>query len=145
MEFNETNMNCDICIENYFIRDNNCFEISKCYYNYYYDKELNLKCINRDTCCPDFKPYENNKTKVQNCSIYEFNNRCNPTNNIISIIDTQKKILDNLKNLSFEKKLFKDKEKYIIYGNNVTFIFKTSEIESKELFSNYNSSSVILG
>ena len=44
-----------------------------------------------------------------------------------------------------EKKLFKDKEKYIIYENNVTFIFTTSEIENKELFSNYNSSSVILG
>ena len=43
------------------------------------------------------------------------------------------------------KKLFKDKEKYIIYGNNVTFIFTTSEIENKELYSNYNFSSVILG
>ena len=93
MEFNETNMNCDICIENYFIRDNYCFEISKCYYNYYYDKELNLKCINRDTCCPDFKPYENNETKefIQDSSISEFNNSCNPTNNIISIIDIQKR------------------------------------------------------
>jgi hypothetical protein len=60
-------------------------------------------------------------------------------------MDTQKKILDNLKNLNLEKKLFKDKEKYIVYGNNVTFIIITSEIENKELFSNYNSSSVILG
>ena len=62
-EFNSTNMNCDECIDNYFVRDDNCLEISKCEYNYYYDTDLNLNCINRNIYCPDFKPYENKFTK----------------------------------------------------------------------------------
>ena len=56
-EYNNTNMNCDECFENYFIRNDNCLEISKCDYNYYYDFNLTLICINRDFSCPDFKPY----------------------------------------------------------------------------------------
>ena len=140
-------MNCDECIENYFIRDDNCLEISKCEYNYYYNIDLDLKCINRDFHCPDFKPYENNETKecIENCNIYEFNNKCNPTNNLISINNTYKKIIENIKNLNLEEKLIKLKEKYTIFGNNVTFIFTTSEIEKEELFNNYNFSSIILG
>ena len=146
-EFNDTNMNCDICIDNFFIRDDNCLEISKCDYNYYYDEDLELKCINRDTYCPDFKPYENNSTKecIRNCSINEFNDICNPTNNIISIKDTYRKIFDNIQQLKLEEQLFTNKEKYIIYGNNVTFIFSTSEIEKEELYYNNNLSSIILG
>ena len=144
--FNDTHMNCDICIENFFIRNDNCLNISECKYNYYYDKDLSLKCISKDEYCPDFKPYENIKTKecIQNCSIYELNKECNPTNNIIAIKDTYQKIFDNIKYLNLEEKLFVNKTKYIIYGNNVTFIFSTSEIEKKELYNNYKTSSVIL-
>ena len=82
-EYNETNMKCDECFENFFLRDDNCLEISKCDYNYYYDIDFNLKCINKNIYCPNFKPYENKITKecIENCSIYEFNNKCNPTNN----------------------------------------------------------------
>ena len=145
-KFNDTNMNCDLCIENFYIRDDNCLEIPKCEYNYYYDKNLNLKCLNIDEHCPDFKPYENIKTKecIQNCSIYEYNKECGPTNNINAIKDTYKNILDNAKYLNLEEILFIKKIKYILYGNNVTFIFSTSEIEKNELNNNYNSSSIIL-
>ena len=145
-KFNDTHMNCDVCIENYFIRNDNCLNISKCEYNYYYDKDLNLKCINKDEHCPDFKPYENITSKecIENCSIYEYNKRCIPTNNKISIKDTYKKILNNIKYLNLEEKLFIKKTKYIIYGNNVTFIFSTSEIEKNEIYNNYNTSSIIL-
>ena len=145
-KYNTTHMNCDLCIENFFIRNDNCLNISKCKYNYYYDKDLSLKCINKNEHCPDFKPYENIKTKecIQNCSLYEYNKECDPTNNKIAIKDTFKKILDNIKYLNLEIKLFIKKEKYIIYGNNVTFIFSTSEIEKKELNNNYNTSSIIL-
>ena len=146
-EFNDTNMNCDLCLDNYFIEDDNCFEISECEYNYYYEEDLNLKCISRDNHCPDFKPYENAITKecIENCSINEFNNKCNPTNNINSIMDTYQKIFDNINYLNLEEKLFYNKTKYTIYGNNVTFIFSTSEIEKDELYNNHNYSSIILG
>ena len=146
-EYNNTNMNCDECFENYFIRNDNCLEISKCDYNYYYDFNLNLICINRDFSCPDFKPYEKSETKecIQNCTIDEFNNICNPTNNLISINDTYKKLFQNLEKLDLKQKLLNNKEKYVIKGNNVTFIFSTSEIEKNELYNNSNTSSIIVG
>ena len=95
-------MNCDLCIENFFIRNDNCYRISECDYNYYYDKDLELKCINRDFYCPDFKPFEDKETKecIQNCSIDQFKNECNPTNNMISIKHTYKMIFDNKKYLN---------------------------------------------
>ena len=146
-KFNDTHMNCDVCIDNYFIQNDNCYEISKCEYNYYYDKDLNLKCINKDSYCPDFKPYENSITKecLQNCNINEFNKKCNPTNNRISILDTRTQIFENIKFLNLEEKLFINKTKYVIFGNNVTFLLSSSEIEKMELNENYNTSSVILG
>ena len=145
-EYNNTHMNCDECHKNFFKRDDNCFEISNCDYNYYYDFNYNLKCINSDTSCPDFKPYEYNMTKecIENCEIDEFNNICNPTNNIISINETKRKIIENVDYLNLNEKLLKNKEKYIITGNNVTFIFTTSEIEKIELYNNYNNSSILL-
>ena len=45
--------------------------------------------------------------------------------------------------MNLEQKL-KNNEKYIIKGNNVSFIFSNSEIEKKELYHNYNGSSIIL-
>jgi len=146
-EFNSTNMNCDLCQENYFLRDDNCYEITDCEYNYYYDNNLNLKCVNRDSFCPDFKPFENiiSKECIQNCSFDELNKTCSPTNNKISIIDTYKKIFNNIEKLNLEERLFRDREKYTIIGNNVSFIFTTSDIEKEELYDNYNSSSIILG
>ncbi len=145
-KFTNTEMNCDECFENFYIRDDNCLEIPECDYNFYYDSELNLRCINRDISCPDTKPYENKDTKecIRNCEINEFKNLCNPTNNMISINDTKKKILDNVEYLDLAQKLLVNKEKYIIEGNNVTFIFSTSEIEKSELNDNYDSSSIIL-
>ena len=129
-----------------FLRNDNCLEISKCDYNYYYDSELNLKCINRETSCPDFKPFENKMTKecIKNCEIEEFSQICSPTNNLVSINETRKKILENEIYLNLEEKLFKNKEKYVIKGNNVTFIYTTSNIEKSELTNNYNTSSIIL-
>ena len=146
-EFNNTNMNCDECIDNYFIRDDNCLEISKCEYNYYYDTDLNLNCINRNIYCPDFKPYENKFTKecIENCSLSEFNRVCNPTNNKVSIKDTYRRLLENIEILFIKERLLLNKEKYSISGNNILFIFSTSEIEEKELIDNYNHSSIILG
>ena len=146
-EYNLTNMNCDKCHELYFIRNDNCLEISKCKNNYYYDNNLELHCITGNISCPDFKPYENINTKecIENCNIDEFNNICNPTNNLIAINETKKKILENHIYLDLEKKLLKNKEKYLIRGNNVSFIFSTTEIEKKELNINYNSSTIILG
>ena len=141
-------MNCDLCIENFFIKDDNCLNDTKCEYNYYYDndKDFSLYFINRNEHCPDFKPYENIITKecIQNCSFDEYNKKCNPTNNKIAIKDTYLKIINNIKNLNLEEKLFINKTKYIIYGNNVTFMITTSEIEKKKLYINYNTSSIII-
>ena len=124
-EFNITSMNCNECFENYFLRNGNCLQISNCSYNYYYDNNLDIKCIN---VCPDFKPYENSTTKecIEECNIDELNtNKCNPTNNLIAIKETFNKMLENKNN----KKI---KKKFIFVGNNVTFIFTTTEIEKNE-------------
>ena len=144
-EYNETNMNCDKCFENFFLKNGQCLEISKCEFNYFYDLNLDLKCIPKETSCPDFKPYEDKETKecITNCSIDEFNIKCNPTNNLISINNTRDKILENMEHLKLKEKFFKNKEKYIVKGNNVTFIFSTTEIEKNELNNNFNSSSII--
>ena len=146
-EYNNTNMNCDECYENYFLRNGLCLENSKCKNNYYYDIEFNLKCINRDSYCPDLKPYEDNKTKecLEKCDIDDLhNNICNPTNNPISINQTSQKILDNINNLNLTEKLLQNKEKFIIDGNNVSFIFSTTEIEKEDLYNIFNGSSIIL-
>ena len=144
--YNSTNMNCDECFENFFIRNDNCLEIAKCDFNYYYDFEFNLKCIDRKFSCPDIKPYENNITKecIETCNFYEFNNICNPTNNLISINETRNKILENVNTINMSEKLIKNKQKYIIKGNNVTFIFSTSEIEEDAIYNNFNTSSIII-
>jgi hypothetical protein len=52
-------------------------------------------------------------------------------------------ILENEDYLNLKKLLLENKEKYLIKGNNVTFIFSTLEIERNELYNNYNSSSII--
>ena len=105
-EYNETNMNCDECYDNYFLRNGICLEISKCQNNYFYDFDLKLKCISQDEYCPDFKPYENIKTKecIEKCDIKEINSYlCVPTNNPIAINETYNKILENFKYLNLEK------------------------------------------
>jgi len=140
-------MNCDECYDNYYLLNGTCLEISKCEYNYYYDIDLNLNCINRDNYCPNFKPYENNETKecIEKCDInYLIDKICNPTNNPVSINETYKKILNNKEYLNLEQKLLKNKEKISIFGNNVSFIFSTTEIEKKDLYNIYNGSSIIL-
>ena len=145
--YNDTNMNCDECFDNFFLRDGICLEISKCDYNYYYDNDLKLICIDRDKYCPDIKPFEDKITKecIEKCDINDLNNNiCSPTNNPVSINKTEKLLLSNVKFLNLEEKLLKNKEKYAIIGNNISFIFSTSEIEKKELYENLNSSSIIL-
>ena len=52
--------------------------------------------------------------------------------------------MGNKKYLNLEEKLLKYKEKYSIIGNNVSFIFSTTEIEKKELYNTFNRSSIIL-
>ena len=144
-EYTDLNMNCDSCYDNFFLRDGLCLEISKCEYNYYYDNNLDLKCVENGYYCPDFKPDEDRLTKecIQKCKINEFNN-CNPTNNPISINETYKQILENKEYLNLEYIIFHLKSKYNIYGHNVSFIYTTSEKEKEELNLNYNSSSIIL-
>ena len=146
-EYNETNMNCDKCYDNYYLRNGFCLEISKCDYNYFYDENYNLNCINRNFYCPDFKPYEDKITKecIEKCNIDDYINKCNPTNNFISINETYKQILNENYYSKIESTLFKMREKYAIYGNNVSFIFTTSEKEKEELLNNTNYSSIILG
>jgi len=68
----------------------------------------------------------------------------NPTNNIISKNETYKMLLNNINNLNLEKKLFIDKQKFIINGNNLSFIFSTTEIEKEELYINFNSFSILI-
>ena len=146
-EYNDSNMNCDECQENYFLRDGFCLEISKCEYNYFYDKNYDLHCIDRENYCPDFKPDEDKVTKecIEKCNIIDYEDRCNPTNNLISINETYKQFFENNYLTNIEALLFKNKEKFTISGNNVSFIFTTSEKEKEELSNNYNTSSVLLG
>ena len=146
-EYNDTNMNCDECYENYFLLNGTCLAISKCEYNYYYDIDFNLNCINRNNYCPNFKPYENNETKecIEKCDISDLIAKIyNPTNNPVSINETYKKILNNKDYLNLEQKLLKNKDKFSIFGNNVSFLFSTTEIEKKDLYNIYNGSSIIL-
>ena len=84
-EFNNTNMNCDECFDNFYIKNDDCIEIPKCVYNYYYDDNSDLHCIQIDDTCPDFKPFEMNSTKecIEDCNIDDFNKICNPTLNLI--------------------------------------------------------------
>lgn len=63
---------------------------------------------------------------------------------MISINETRKKILENVNNINLNKQLFKNKQKYIIRGNNVTFIFSITEIEKDEMSINFNTSSIII-
>ena len=145
--YNDTNMNCDECFDNFFLRDGICLDDSICDYKYYYDIDLKLTCIDKDKFCPDFKPFEDAITKecIEKCDINDLNNNiCNPTNNPISINKTEKLLLSNVQFLNLEEKLLKNKEKYSIIGNNISFIFSTSEIEKKELYENLNGSSIIL-
>ena len=146
-EYNDTSMNCDECYENYLLLNGTCLEIPKCEYNYYYDIDLNLECINKDNFCPNFKPFENKETKecIAECDIIELNTKkCNPTNNPVSINETYKTIFNNIKYLNIEEKLLKNNEEFSIFGNNVSFIFSTTEIEKKNLYNIYNGSSIIL-
>jgi hypothetical protein len=147
-EYNSTNMQCDECLNEtfYFLRDNNCLEKSLCPYYYYYDLNFDLFCINRSNSCPDIKPYELSLTKecIEKCELEEFNDKCNPTNNIISIKNTYNMLINNIDKLNLKHKLYNAKEKYIISGNNISFIFTTNEIEKNELFKYNNFSSILL-
>ena len=148
-EYNETNMQCDECInsEKYKLRDDKmCLEDNYCKYNYFYDYNFDLKCVNITDSCPDEKPFElkENKECIKKCDLSEFDNICNPTNNIYSINETYEILIDNINNLNLQNLLITNKEKYTIFGNNVSFIFSTSELEQNDLFTNYNFSSLIL-
>ena len=63
---------------------------------------------------------------------------------MISINETRKKILENVNNINLNEQLFKNKQKNIIRGNNVTFIFSITEIEKDEMSINFNTSSIII-
>ena len=144
-EYNTYNMNCDTCYANFFLKNGTCLEISYCKDNYFYDNDLNLKCLNKTISCPDFKPYEIKSSKecIEKCYLDEFNSKCCPTNNIISINETYNLIIENINNLNLNK-LFKEYKKYIIEGNNVSFIFTTTKIEEDNLFNDINSSTILL-
>ena len=142
-------MQCDECLYNatfFFSKEKNCLEIPYCKFNFYYDYNFDLICINKTNTCLDFKPYELSPTKecIEKCNLNEMGFKCNPSNNIISIKETSKMLNNNLKNLNLEKKLFIEKQKFIINGNNISFIFSTIEIEKEELYINFNSSSILI-
>ena len=145
-EYNDTNMNCDTCYDNFFQRDGFCLEMPKCKYIYYYDNNLDLKCVEYGYPCPDFKPDEAKSTKecIEKCKIEDYKKNCFPTNNHVSINETSKQILDNKEYLNLENILFKNKDKFSIFGHNVSFIYTTSEKEKEEKLLNYNSSSILL-
>ena len=92
-----------------------------------------------------FKPYELSSTKecIEKCNLNEMGIKCNPTS-FISIKETFKMLNNDINNLNLERKLFIDKQKFIINGNNVSFIFSTTEIEKEELDINFNSSSILI-
>ena len=139
-------MNCDSCEENFYIRDTNCLQISKCEYNYYYDEESNLHCINKTSHCPDLKPFENKESLecIEQCNLDEFKTKCNPTNNQLSINKTYNLIFDNINNLNLNKLLFSTKAKFTVQGHNVSFFITTTDIEKNELDNNVNSSTIFL-
>ena len=147
-EYNIINMQCDECLNStyFFLRDNNCLEKSECEKNFYYDSNFDLFCLNKSIYCPDFKPFELKSTKecIEKCDFEELNEKCDPTNNIKSINITHNLLLENIKLLNLEQRLINDKEKIIIEGDNVTFIFTTPEIEEKELYEHINSTTVLL-
>ena len=146
-EYNDTNMECDECLnsEKYKLtNDKMCLEENHCENNYFYDNNFDLHCVNLSESCPDNKPFELKASKecIKYCELSEFGNICNPTNNIYSINETYKILLNNINNLNLNKTLLEEKRKYSIYGNNVSFSISTTEIENNLV--NYNSSSILL-
>ena len=104
-EYNNTNMQCDECLynETFFLsKEKNCVEIPYCKYKFYYDYNFDLICIIKSNTCPDFKPYKLSLTKecIEKCNFNEIGNKCNPTNNIISVKETYKMLLNNITNLN---------------------------------------------
>ena len=144
-EYNDTNQNCDTCYENYILKNGNCVEFPRCSYNYYY-LNLSLICLNEYEYCPSFKPFEDKSTRecIEYCNISEFNVKCNPTKNPVSIENTIEQIFENLEYLNLRYKLLENKEKYIIKGHDINFIFSTSDIEKEELYNSGIVTSVIL-
>ena len=147
-EYNENddkNMYCFECLNStyFFLRDNNCLEKSYCEYNYYYDNNLDLHCTNSLHYCPDNKLYESILTLecIEKCNFDELNYTCIPTKNTKAFYETFYILNENI-NLN-ETLLYK-KEKYIIKGNNISFIVSTSEIEKDELFKSNHHSSILL-
>ena len=143
-ENNNENMYCYECLNStyFFLRDNNCLEKSYCEYNYYYDRDLDLHCINSLHYCPDNKPYESILTLecIEKCNFNELQNKCIPSKNNKAIYETFYNIAENI---NLNETLFHKKEKYIIKGNNISFIISTSEIEKDEV-NKYNDHSTIL-
>jgi hypothetical protein len=138
-------MYCYECLNStyFFLRDNNCLEKSYCEYNYYYDSNLDLHCINSLHYCPENKPYETILTLecIEKCNFNELHYKCIPTKNNKAIHETFYNIAENI---DLNETLFHKKEKYIIKGNNISFIVSTSEIEEDEVFKSNDHSSILL-
>jgi len=144
-EYNDKNMFCYECLNStyFFLRNNNCLEKSYCKYNYYYDNNLDLHCTNSSHYCPNDKPYESILTLecIEKCNFDELNFKCNPSKNTKAIYETFYMVNENI---NLNETLLHKKEKYIIKGNNISFIVSTSEIEKDELFKSNEHSSILL-
>ena len=68
-------------------------------------------------------------------------NKCIPTKNNKTIYETLYNIAENI---NLNEILFSKKEKYIIKGNNISFIVSTSEIEKDEVFKSNDHWSILL-
>ena len=93
--------------------------------------------------CPDNKPYEVISTHecIEKCNFDELEYKCIPSKNNKAIFETFYIIAENI---NLNETLFHKKEKYIIKGNNMSFIASTSEIEKDELYQNNEQSSILL-
>ena len=109
---NETNHNCDQCIDNYiFLKDplvkqNNC--LIKCHNYYYFDQNNKYSCTQSNKCPDNYKLIKNKEKCINECIndnkyIYEYNDECVedcPSN--IKKDDEDKKCLASCPSYKFE-------------------------------------------
>ena len=151
-------MNCLSCDESLYEYDNirnNCINLIKCEYSFYYVVENNIKtkvCLDDGQFCPLDLPYVLLTTKecISNCSYEQLIKQyCKPSNieeNYEEVTEILREEIISNENITNE--IINDEfEDIVIQGNNITFEITTTSNQDKKILSmlNDNESTIDLG